>query len=93
MDRLFFALGALSGFLAVGFGAFALNSSAFLLLIGSLGVVLASKIVLAVLLAMAPLVAGMLLFEATRGMVEGWLKQKPTPDLLNGSFKSFDMFA
>jgi len=26
-------------------------------------------------------------------MVEGWLKQKTTPDLLNGSFKSFDMFA
>jgi uncharacterized protein (DUF1501 family) len=26
-------------------------------------------------------------------MVEGWLKQKATPDLLNGSFKPFDMFA
>ncbi len=26
-------------------------------------------------------------------MVEGWLKQKTTPDLLNGSFKPFDMFA
>ena len=58
----------------VGFGAFALNSSAFILLLSSLGVVLASKIVLAVLLAMAPLVAGMLLFDATRAMVEGWLK-------------------
>jgi uncharacterized protein (DUF1501 family) len=26
-------------------------------------------------------------------MVEGWLKQKTTPDLFNGSFKPFDMFA
>ncbi len=26
-------------------------------------------------------------------MVEGWLKQKATPDMLNGSFKPFDMFA
>lgn len=26
-------------------------------------------------------------------MVEGWLKQKTTPDLLNGNFKPFDMFA
>ncbi|OYX35534.1 MAG: hypothetical protein B7Y99_03220 [Caulobacterales bacterium 32-69-10] len=58
----------------VGFGAFALNSSAMLMLLSSLGVVLASKIVLAVLLALAPLVAGLLLFDATRGVVEGWLK-------------------
>lgn len=26
-------------------------------------------------------------------MIEGWLKQKPTPDLLNGTFKPFDMFS
>lgn len=26
-------------------------------------------------------------------MIEGWLKQKPAPDLLNGAFKPFDMFA
>jgi uncharacterized protein (DUF1501 family) len=26
-------------------------------------------------------------------MVEGWLKQKATPDLLNGTFKPFEMFA
>jgi type IV secretion system protein VirB6 len=58
----------------VGFGAFALNSSAFIMLVSSLGVVLAAKIVLALLLAMAPLVAALLLFEPTRGVVEGWLK-------------------
>ena len=26
-------------------------------------------------------------------MVEGWLKQKAAPELLNGTFKQFGMFA
>ncbi len=57
-----------------GFGAFALNASSLLMLISSLGVILAAKIVLALLLGLAPLFAALLLFDATRGVLEGWLK-------------------
>lgn len=57
-----------------GFGAFAVNTGGMTLLLSTLGVLLASKVVLAILLALAPLVAGLLLFEATSGLVEGWLK-------------------
>jgi len=57
-----------------GFAAFAVNGGALIMLLSSLGVVLACKVVLAVLLAMTPLIAGLLLFETTRGLVEGWLK-------------------
>jgi type IV secretion system protein VirB6 len=44
------------------------------MILSTLGVLLASKVVLAILLALAPLIAGLALFEATRGLVEGWLK-------------------
>lgn len=57
-----------------GFAAFAVNAGAMIMLLTTLGLVLASKVVLSVLLAVAPLIAGLLLFEATRGLVEGWLK-------------------
>ncbi|WP_354070835.1 type IV secretion system protein [Caulobacter sp. 1776] len=57
-----------------GFGAFAVNTGGLTLVLSTLGVLLASKVVLAILLALAPLVAGLTLFEATRGLVEGWLK-------------------
>lgn len=57
-----------------GFGAFAVNTGGMTLLLSTLGVLLASKVVLAILLALAPLIAGLLLFETTRGLVEGWLK-------------------
>lgn len=57
-----------------GFAAFAVNAGGMTMLLSTLGVVLASKVVLAVLLALAPLIAGLLLFDATRGVVEGWLK-------------------
>lgn len=57
-----------------GFGAFAANTGGMTLVLSTLGVLLASKVVLAMLLALAPLVAGLMLFEATRGLVEGWLK-------------------
>lgn len=57
-----------------GFGAFALNTGALTMILSTLGVLLASKVVLAILLALAPLIAGLALFEATRGLVEGWLK-------------------
>lgn len=57
-----------------GFAAFAVNVGGLVMLLSSLGVVLACKVVLAVLLAMTPLIAGLLLFETTKGLVEGWLK-------------------
>lgn len=57
-----------------GFAAFAANIGGLTLLLTSLGVVLACKVAASVLLALAPLVAGLLLFETTRGLVEGWLK-------------------
>ena len=57
-----------------GFGAFAVNTGGMTLVLSTLGVLLASKVVLAILLALAPLVGGLALFEATRGLVEGWLK-------------------
>ncbi len=57
-----------------GFAAFALNSSALLLLLSTLGVTLAAKVALTLLLALAPVFAGLLLFDATRGVVEGWLR-------------------
>ncbi|PIB90561.1 type IV secretion system protein [Caulobacter sp. FWC2] len=57
-----------------GFGAFAVNTGGMTLVLSTLGVLLASKVVLAILLALAPLVVGLALFEATRGLVEGWLR-------------------
>lgn len=57
-----------------GFGAFAVNTGGMTLVLSTLGVLLASKVVLAILLALAPLVGGLALFETTRGLVEGWLK-------------------
>lgn len=56
------------------FAAFAVNAGGMIMLLSTLGVVLACKVVLAVLLALAPLIAGLLLFETTKGLVEGWLK-------------------
>lgn len=56
------------------FAAFAVNGGGMIMLLSTLGVVLACKVVLSVLLAMTPLIAGLLLFETTKGLVEGWLK-------------------
>ncbi|CAN5308193.1 hypothetical protein BH11PSE2_BH11PSE2_08790 [soil metagenome] len=57
-----------------GFGALALTASASLLLLTSVGVVLAAKIVLGILLAAGPLFIALLLFDSTRGLFEGWLR-------------------
>lgn len=57
-----------------GSGALALNASAALLLLSSLGVLLAAKIVLGVLLAVGPVFIALLLFDSTRGLFEGWLR-------------------
>ena len=54
--------------------ALALNASAMLMLLTSLGAVLAAKIVLGLLLGLGPLFVAMLLFDATRGVFEGWLR-------------------
>ena len=56
------------------FATMALNADAYGLVFSSVGVLIAARIGLALLLALAPLVAGFLLFEATRGLVEGWLR-------------------
>ena len=56
------------------FAAFALNSAGILMLMGTLGIMLASKIALALLLGLGPIFAGFLLFDSTRGIFEGWLR-------------------
>lgn len=56
------------------FGAFALNISAFIMLMTTLGVVLGVKIVLGMLLALGPVFVALLLFDTTRGIFEGWLR-------------------
>ena len=57
-----------------GFDAVLLLGSAVILLVSSLGVLLASKIVLGMLLATGPIFIALLLFDATRGVFEGWLR-------------------
>jgi type IV secretion system protein VirB6 len=57
-----------------GFGALTLTLSASGLLLSSLGVLAASKIVLGLLLAVGPIFIAMLMFDATRGLFEGWLR-------------------
>ena len=54
--------------------AMTLNVAAFLLTITTLGLLVVSRIVLALLLALTPVVAGFLLFDTTRGLLEGWLR-------------------
>lgn len=44
------------------------------LLLITLGLIIAAKIVLAFLLAIGPIFIGMLLFDATRGLFEGWMR-------------------
>lgn len=54
--------------------AFGLNTAALMMLLTSLGVLLAAKIVLGLLLALGPVFVAFLLFDATRGVFEGWLR-------------------
>ena len=44
------------------------------MLFSTLGLVLTAKVVLALLLALGPVFAALLLFEQTRGMFDGWLR-------------------
>ena len=57
-----------------GFDSLLLLGSAVVLLLSSLGVLLASKIVLGVLLATGPIFIALLLFESTQGVFYGWLR-------------------
>lgn len=50
-----------------------LNLSAVFLTISIVGILVAARVVLAVLLAIAPAMAGLILFNGTRGMAQGWL--------------------
>ncbi len=55
-------------------GAMLLTAAGSTLLLSTLGVILACKIVLGVLLGLGPLFILMFLFDATRGVFEGWLR-------------------
>jgi type IV secretion system protein VirB6 len=67
--------GTLSTLLSrAGFDALLLQLSAVMLLVSSLGALLAAKIVLAMLLALGPAFIAMMLFDSTRGVFEGWLR-------------------
>lgn len=57
-----------------GFAALALNVASLTLLMTTLGAVISAKIVLGVLLALGPVFVAFLLFDATRGVFEGWLR-------------------
>src|SRR5262249_13339795 len=56
------------------FAGASLNFAAYLMLFSSLGMVLIAKVVLALLLALAPVFTAFLLFEQTRGLFIGWLR-------------------
>ena len=62
--------------------AMALNISSFLLTLSTLGLLVVSRIILALLLAITPVVAGFLLFDATRGLFEGWLRAMATAAII-----------
>nr|MBA3810765.1 type IV secretion system protein [Caulobacteraceae bacterium] len=67
---------ALPGAPAVGngFGAQGLTVAAMTLLLSTLGVLLAIKMVLGLLLAVGPIFIALMLFQTTRGLFEGWLR-------------------
>ncbi len=57
-----------------GYDSLLLLFSAVVLLLSTLGVLLASKIVLGMLLALGPIFIAAFLFDSTRGVFEGWLR-------------------
>ncbi|CAA9511654.1 MAG: hypothetical protein AVDCRST_MAG44-1361 [uncultured Sphingomonas sp.] len=61
--------------------AMTLNVSVVLLTLATIGILVAARVVLAILLAIAPAMAGLLLFNATRGMTQGWLGAMATAAL------------
>jgi len=57
-----------------GFDSVLLLGSAVFLLLSTLGVLIACKIVLGILLAAGPIFVALMLFETTQGLFEGWLR-------------------
>lgn len=57
-----------------GYDSLLLLFSAVVLLLSTLGLLLASKIVLGLLLALGPIFIAAFLFDSTRGVFEGWLR-------------------
>jgi len=67
--------GVLSTLLSkAGFDSMLMLIAALILLLSSLGVLLACKVVLGLLLAAGPIFIALLLFDSTRGLFEGWLR-------------------
>jgi type IV secretion system protein VirB6 len=67
--------GVLSTLLSkAGFDSMLMLIAAVILLLSSLGVLLACKVVLGLLLAAGPIFIALLLFDSTRGLFEGWLR-------------------
>ena len=62
--------------------AMALNISSFLLTLSTLGLLVVSRILLALLLAITPVIAGFLLFDATLGLLDGWLRAMITAAII-----------
>ncbi|UAK23256.1 type IV secretion system protein [Sphingomonas nostoxanthinifaciens] len=58
----------------LSFATMMLNADSYIIVFTSAGLLIATRVGLALLLALGPVVAGFLLFEATRGLVEGWLR-------------------
>jgi type IV secretion system protein VirB6 len=58
--------------------AMTLNISSLILIQSIVGVIVVARIMLAILLAIAPVMGGFILFDATRGMVSGWLAAMAT---------------
>jgi type IV secretion system protein VirB6 len=62
--------------------AMTLQLSGFGLTLSTVGLLVVARLVLAMLLAIAPLMAGFLLFSGTRGVAEGWLRAMVTAALV-----------
>lgn len=60
--------------LFAGFDTFALGSARIVYLIGSIGSYTSTRLIAGVLLALGPLFIAFLLFDTTRGLMEGWLR-------------------
>jgi type IV secretion system protein VirB6 len=58
----------------VAFAGLTLNLASYMMLFSTLGVILAAKVVLGLLLALGPVFIAFLLFDSTRGVFEGWLR-------------------
>ena len=67
-------LGTVPPPLFAGFDIFALGAARVIFLIGSVGSYVATRLIAGIVLALGPLFLAFLLFDATRGLVEGWIK-------------------